>query len=71
MELCSDSLKEFVERGETKDKSMQLLQNGPLIAPISLKMIKEILIGLNGLHSLNIVHNDIKHSNILLSKKNK
>ncbi len=55
---------EFV-KGAGLDK---LLENGPLSAPQSIKIIKPIAEGLNAIHAANMIHRDVKPSNIMIAQ---
>jgi serine/threonine protein kinase len=76
MELCSETLEDFIQNSMTKDRKFALFD--PTIklflrfpSLFTLQILKNLVIGVNFLHSLGIIHNDVKPRNILLSKKNR
>lgn len=58
---------EFMERG-----SLQSLLNKPLISPLPwplpLRLAHEVALGMNFLHSKDLLHKDLKPSNVLLDE---
>ena len=56
LDLCEETLKEYVVHSQNAER---LREHGP-------KIIKEILCGVEFLHSLGILHRDLKPSNILV-----
>ena len=76
MELCSETLEDFIQNSMTKDRqyglfepSIKLFARFPSL--YTFQLIKDLVSGVYFLHTLGIIHNDVKPRNILISKRNR
>ncbi|XP_069567239.1 receptor-interacting serine/threonine-protein kinase 3-like isoform X1 [Brachyistius frenatus] len=56
---------EFMGRGSVQ--TLQMLLSGPPPWPLTFRVAHEVALGMNFLHSRNLIHQDLKPSNVLLN----